>query len=46
MAKKLPPHKTAFELAATLDDPNFALSSDVDFASLIARLGRCPVGPY
>jgi hypothetical protein len=46
MPKKLPPHKTAFELAATLDDPYFALSSDVDFASLISPLGTLPGGPY
>jgi Ca2+-binding RTX toxin-like protein len=46
MAKKSPPHKTNLELVATLDDPYFALSGDVDFASLIGPLGTVPGGPY
>jgi hypothetical protein len=45
MPKKLPPHKTNLELTLASTDPNFALSADADFASLIAALGPLPVDP-
>ena len=45
MAKKQPPHKTSLELTLASTDPNFALSADADFASLIAALGPLPVDP-
>src|SRR6266571_3775393 len=46
MPRPLPPHSTALELMSTLNDPHFALSTDVDFASLIAPLGTLPGSPY
>ena len=46
MPKKSPPQRTPLELTSTLDDPHFALSGDVDFASLTTPLGTLPGGPY
>ena len=45
MPKKQPPHKAKFELTLATDDPNFALSGDVDFDALISTLGSLPVDP-
>jgi Ca2+-binding RTX toxin-like protein len=46
MPRNPPPHATGLELTSTLDDPHFALSGDVDFASLTSPLGTLPGGPY